>query len=49
MVPFTVGRVGAAAGIMITASHNPAKDNGCKPILAVLGCVIAKTTQGVHL
>jgi phosphomannomutase len=30
MVPFSVGRVGAAAGIMITASHNPAKDNGCR-------------------
>lgn len=30
MVPFTIGRVGAAGGVMITASHNPAKDNGCK-------------------
>jgi phosphomannomutase len=29
-VPFGVTHFGAAAGIMVTASHNPAKDNGYK-------------------
>jgi phosphoglucomutase len=30
LVPFGVREMGAAAGIMVTASHNPAKDNGYK-------------------
>ncbi|KAK3052054.1 hypothetical protein LTS18_012323, partial [Coniosporium uncinatum] len=30
LVPFGVNAVGAAAGIMVTASHNPAHDNGYK-------------------
>lgn len=30
MVPFTIDQTGAGAGVMVTASHNPAKDNGYK-------------------
>ena len=30
MVPFTIDNFGASAGVMVTASHNPANDNGYK-------------------
>ncbi|CCE88487.1 Piso0_001995 [Millerozyma farinosa CBS 7064] len=30
LVPFSVNHFGASAGVMVTASHNPAKDNGFK-------------------
>lgn len=39
MVPFGVHHLSAAAGIMITASHNPAQDNGYK-VYGSNGCQI---------
>lgn len=39
LVPFVLQRVGAAAGIMVTASHNPKQDDGYK-VYASDGCQI---------
>lgn len=39
MVPFAIGKYKALAGVMITASHNPARDNGFK-VYGSNGCQI---------
>ncbi|KAL8909262.1 MAG: hypothetical protein Q9207_000272 [Kuettlingeria erythrocarpa] len=40
LVPYAVKQKGAAAGIMVTASHNPAEDNGYK-VYGSNGCQIS--------
>lgn len=44
LVPFAIGQLGANFGIMITASHNPATDNGYK-VYAGNGCQIVSPTD----
>lgn len=44
LVPYTVSKLNAAAGIMVTASHNPAADNGYK-VYWSNGCQIIPPTD----
>lgn len=47
LVPFAVMHKGAAAGVMVTASHNPAQDNGYK-VYWSNGCqIIPPHDQGI--
>lgn len=46
LVPYGVNALGAAAGIMITASHNLAQDNGYK-LYGANGCQINSPADGV--
>lgn len=45
LVPFAVGDLGAAGGVMVTASHNPAQDNGYK-VYWSNGCQIIPPHDG---
>lgn len=47
LVPFNVKRTGAAAGVMITASHNPAQDNGYKVYWSNACQIIAPHDSGI--
>ncbi|OAV91351.1 hypothetical protein PTTG_01690 [Puccinia triticina 1-1 BBBD Race 1] len=47
MVPFGVKYVGAAAGVMVTASHNPAADNGYKLYYSNAVQIISPHDKGI--
>lgn len=38
LVPFGILHLGAAAGVMVTASHNPKQDNGYKVWIRASSC-----------
>jgi len=47
MVPFAVKYIGAAAGVMVTASHNPAADNGYKLYYSNAVQIISPHDKGI--
>ena len=47
LVPFAVGQFGAAAGIMVTASHNPKEDNGYKVYWSNGAQIVAPHDAGI--
>lgn len=47
LVPFSVAKLGAAAGIMVTASHNPKEDNGYKVYWGNAAQIIPPVDAGI--
>lgn len=47
MVPFAISQLKAACGVMVTASHNPAKDNGYKVYWENACQIIAPHDKGI--
>ncbi|XP_018014829.1 phosphoglucomutase-2 [Hyalella azteca] len=47
-VPFTVKQLGAAAGVMVTASHNPKEDNGYKVYWSNSAQIIPPHDSGIQ-
>lgn len=47
VLAFAIGHLGASAGVMVTASHNPASDNGLKIYLGDTTLVAAPVDAGI--